>query len=151
MLQKKKVRKVEVIHRSSCQFIVWLYFLAPDAIFLIFILLSFFIVSLFLFISLSLSLSLSLYLLFFFSLSLSLSLSSLLILCFPSLMFLFSFPPIIIFEGWKALHIAVFETFSEKGNPNGVRDESAESVKNADGTVRGNLMAVCPLYVKYNR
>ena len=55
------------------------------------------------------------------------------------------------FSGWKALHIAVFETFSEKGNIDGVKDDKAESVKNADGTVRGNLMAVCPLYVKYNR
>ena len=54
-------------------------------------------------------------------------------------------------SGWKALHIAVFETFSEKGNIDGVKDDKAESVKNADGTVRGNLMAVCPLYVKYNR
>ena len=66
--------------------------------------------------------------------------------------------------GWKALHIAVFETFSsptdsesndntagEKEEEKEKEKESVDRVKNKDGTVRGILMAVCPLYVKYNR
>ena len=69
--------------------------------------------------------------------------------------------------GCKALHIAVFETFGsstdsentntadekEKGKEKGKGKgkEDVDRVKNKDGTVRGILMAVCPLYVKYNR
>ena len=68
--------------------------------------------------------------------------------------------------GWKPLHIAVFETKTEdkvipvnqKEDKNkeerkekGKEEEEEGSRRNPDGTMRGVLVAVCPLYVKYNR
>lgn len=76
--------------------------------------------------------------------------------------------------GWKPLHIAVFETKIEKkaktenkdvnenekdkkdtnkGTEGGKGEEGEEegNVRNPDGTMRGVLVAVCPLYLKYNR
>ena len=72
--------------------------------------------------------------------------------------------------GWKPLHIAVFETKTDnkvipvnqkednnkeerkdKGKGNGKEEEEEGSRRNPDGTMRGVLVAVCPLYVKYNR
>jgi hypothetical protein len=78
--------------------------------------------------------------------------------------------------GWKPLHIAVFETKIEekiktenndvneyekdkkdkkKGaeGGKGIEGEGEEhgNRRNPDGTMRGVLVAVCPLYVKYNR
>ena len=57
-----------------------------------------------------------------------------------------------VFLGWKALHIAVFETKTKKDEK---KDEKkggkVEKEVVVEGGVRGPLMAVCPLYVKYNR
>ena len=74
--------------------------------------------------------------------------------------------------GWKPLHIAVFETKTEdkvipinqqedkdkdkeerkeKQKGKGKEEEVDGSRRNPDGTMRGVLVAVCPLYVKYNR
>ena len=72
--------------------------------------------------------------------------------------------------GWKPLHIAVFETKVEdkviplnqqekkdkeerkqKGKGKEEEEEVEGSRRNPDGTMRGVLVAVCPLYVKYNR